>query len=713
MKGRDKLFYGKEEPPQACGTHIEPTQDCDCQSLCNGHQTEKSSHKHEHDKPHGNHAHGEHDCHSVKGKDNQAFCDLKSECGCGHCAEEESHHHHGHGGKSDIIRLAAGAVVFAVGLFGGDFLIAGLPYGGFLKTALLITAYVILGYDVLLNAFKNILKGKVFDENFLMGLATVGAIAIGEYPEAVAVMLFYQIGELFSDLAVSKSEKSINEIMDIRPDYAFISQNGERIRVKAATVGTGEIIVVSPGERIPLDGVVTEGNTYLDTSSLTGESVPRKAGVGDTVLGGAVNNTGVIYVRTTSEYGNSAAARIIEAMRNSLDKKAQPERFITVFAKRYTPIVVFLAVILAFVPPIFDGYDFAKWVYRALIFLVVSCPCALVISVPLGFFAGLGASSKKGIIIKGGSVIEALSKANTAVFDKTGTLTEGVFEVGEIRCEGSKAEFLKFAAYAEFYSNHPIAEAIKSAYTEKIDESQITEYKEIAGKGISVQIFGKSVLAGNAKLLLEQDIAVPEISSIGTVVYLTAENQYLGYLTVSDKIRDTQALRSIKALGLKTVMLTGDRAQAAKKVADIVGIDEVYSELLPQDKVSIMERLSQNRSCIFTGDGINDAPVLAVSDVGIAMGGIGADAAIEAADAVLMNDDLSKIPEAIRISKKTMGIVKQNIGFSIGIKVLIMVLSIFGIASMWLAVFADVGVTFLAVLNAVRILRRTGGKERA
>lgn len=632
-------------------------------------------HNHEHEHEHG------------------GFCHVEHECGCSCCDHDHEHEDEG-SEKVKLIRLAAGAVTFGAAFFAS----------GKLEIALCIAAYLILGYDVLINAFKNILKGKIFDENFLMAIATLGALAIREFHEAGGVMLFYQIGEMLQDYAVGKSEKSINEIMDIRPDYAYISKDGERIRKNAADVKKGEIIVVSPGERIPLDGIVTEGSTFLDTSCLTGESTPRKAEKGDEVLGGAVNGSGVIYVQTIRDYSESAASRIIEVMRNSLDRKAKSEKFITAFAKKYTPTVVALASIIAIIPPLFDSMQFAKWVYRALIFLVVSCPCALVVSVPLGFFAGLGAASNKGIVIKGGNTLEKLAGANAAVFDKTGTLTEGVFKVSEIRCTGAKADFLGLCAYAEYYSNHPIAGAIKEAYGEKIDESYISDYVEIPGKGVSVLVSGKKILAGNAKLMQDNGITPPTVDSIGTAVYMAEDGEYLGYLTVADKIRDTDGIEKLKKMGLKTVMLTGDRESAARKVSEIIGIDEFRSELLPEDKVSALEKLSESHSCIFTGDGINDAPVLALADVGIAMGGIGSDAAIEAADAVLMNDDLAKIPTAIKIARHTMKIIKENIVFSIAVKVIIMALTVFGIASMWLAIFADVGVALLAVLNSVRAL---------
>lgn len=626
--------------------------------------------------------------HSSHHKHDDVICHVSCDC---HEHEKKDNDFE----KMNIIRIILGSVVFAAAFF----------TVGKLQSILCIFAYLILGYDILIKAFKNILNGKIFDENFLMSLATFGALAIKEFHEAAGVMLFYQIGEMLQDIAVGKSEKSINEIMDIRPDFAYVLRDGKKIRMNAADVNIGEVIVVSPGERIPIDGIVIFGDTFLDTSCLTGESTPIHVSDGDEVLGGAVNTNGVIHVRTIRQYEDSAASRIIDVMRNSIGRKAKSEKFITVFAKKYTPAVIVLAAIIAVIPPFFDKMSFAKWIYRALIFLVVSCPCALVISVPLGFFAGIGAASQKGIIVKGGNTLEKLAVADTVVFDKTGTLTEGIFEVSKICCNGVKSDFLKLLAYAEYYSNHPVASAVKKVYNQKIDEKRISDYKEIAGKGISAVIDGRQIFAGNIRLMQDFDIDVKDVDTSGTAVHMSADGEYLGYLTVSDKIRDVSAVKALQKMGLNTVMLTGDKYSSACKIASLAGIDEFKSDLLPQDKVSEFEKLSDGHNCIFTGDGINDAPVLALAAVGIAMGGIGSDAAIEAADAVLMNDDLSKIPTAIKISRRTMKIIKENIIFSIAIKIVIMLLSVFGIASMWLAIFADVGVALLATLNSARALK--------
>ncbi len=608
-------------------------------------------------------------------------------CSCGNCHDRNEKM-----SKLKVITLVAGAAVFLMAFFVGE------P----IRKFLFLAAYAILGYDIIIKAVSNMLRGKFFDENFLMSIATLGAIIIKEYPEAVGVMLFYQIGELLQSFAVEKSKKAVDKLMDICPDYTYVLRDEKKIKIKAEDAKVGEIMIVSPGERISQDGVVIKGESFVDTSHLTGESVPVRVCEGEKVASGTLNIDGVIYVKIICEYENSAAARIINLMQNSLEKKAKSERFITSFAKKYTPVVVALAVAVAFILPLFDGYDFAKWVYRALVFLVVSCPCALVVSVPLSFFASMGAASKRGVIIKGGAVLEKLSKTNMVVFDKTGTLTKGIFEVSKIRCEGIKAEFLELCAYAEAYSNHPIANAIKKAYGKEILQGQVTDYREIAGKGVVARILEKEVIVGNAKLMHEYGIKVSEPENCPTIVHMAEEGRYRGYLVVSDKIRNTNAVEKLKALGFKCVMLTGDVKESAKRVGEESGIDLIYSELMPEDKVKILEELSLKNKCIFVGDGINDAPVLAIADVGIAMGGIGSDAAIEASDAVLVNDELKNIPKAIKISKKAMKIVKQNIVFSIGVKVLIMLLSLCGISNMWLAVFADVGVALLAILNSLR-----------
>lgn len=608
-------------------------------------------------------------------------------CSCGHC-----HHSHESVSKSKIITLIIGAIIFLIAFF----------VENSIKNYLFIASYLILGYNVIINAVQNIIKGDFFDENFLMSIATIGAIAVGNYPEAVGVMFFYQIGEFLQDCAIQKSQKAVDKIMDICPDCAYILRDEKKIKIKAEDAKPEEIMIVSPGERISLDGVVIKGESFADISHITGESVPVRVSEGSEVLSGTLNIDGVIYVKILREYKDSAAARIINIMQNSLEKKAKSEKFITSFAKKYTPAVVAAAATVAIIFPLFDGFNFTKWIYRALIFLIVSCPCALVVSVPLSFFASMGAASRKGIIIKGGTTLEHLAKTNMAIFDKTGTLTKGVFEVTEIRCIGIKAEFLQLCAYAETFSNHPIAHAIKKAYNGEILQENISDYKEIAGKGVFAKVFESEIIAGNAKLMSEYGIEIKDTDFGKTVVHMAKDGKYMGYLIVSDKIRDTDAIAKLKSIGFECAMLTGDAKETAETVGKKFGIDLIYSELLPEDKVNILENLSSKNSCIFVGDGINDAPVLATADVGIAMGGIGSDAAIEASDVILANDEIKNIPTAVKISRKTMKIVKENIVFSIGVKILVMILSIFGISNMWMAVFADVGVMLLAVLNSLR-----------
>lgn len=633
------------------------------------------SHNHEHNREHSHSHEHEHACHGG--------------CSCCHGHEEEEN------SKIKIIRIAAGLLIFTGGFIAK----------GNLKTILFIASYIIAGYDIVINAFKNILHGELFDENFLMAVASIGAICIGDFAEAPAVMLFYQIGESLQDYAFERSEKSVNKIMDIRPDHAYLLKNGERVQIEASEAKVGDIIVVAPGERVPLDGIIINGESYMDTSCITGESVKRKAGCQDEVLSGYVNSDSVVEIKVTHELSESAASRILDLMKNSLEQKSQSEKFITKFAKVYTPIVVGLALLTAVIPPFFDNMEFVKWIQRALTFLVISCPCALVISIPLGFFAGLGAASKKGLIVKGGNAIEELSKTNTVIFDKTGTLTEGVFEVSKIESVINEEDFLKLCAYAEYYSNHPVASAIKKKFGQKIDTSVISDYKEIAGKGISVTLSETEILAGNKKLMNDNNISVPDTDALGTIIYVASGGGYIGYIAVSDKIRDTKTVAALEESGIKTVMLTGDRKNAAKAVGKKLGLSEIRSELLPQDKVNIVKEIAKNNVCAFVGDGINDAPSLATANVGIAMGGIGSDAAIEAADVILINDDIAKIPTAIKLSKHTMKIVKENIVFSISVKVLIMVLGFIGFASMWLAIFADVGVALLAILNSMRALK--------
>lgn len=577
-----------------------------------------------------------------------------------------------------------------------------------------LAAYAFAGIRVVYIAFKNILKGEVFDENFLMSIATIGALSIRSYEEAVAVMIFYEIGEMFQSYAINRSRKSISSLMNIRADYANRVVDGKEEKVSPEDVGIDDLVIVKPGERVPLDGVVVKGTTSLDTSALTGESMPRDVTVQDEVLAGVVNLNGVITLRVTKEYGESTVSRILELVENASSKKAPMEKFITKFAKIYTPIVVFLAIVLAVLPPlIIPQEQFSVWLYRALTFLVVSCPCALVVSVPLGMFAGIGAASKRGILIKGGNYLEALRDIDTVVFDKTGTLTKGVFKVVDIYTQGiEKEELLKIAAYGENYSNHPIAMSIKAAYGNRIDAAHLSDYEEVAGNGVHVTYQGKDVLLGNYKLMDNNQIVYKEPDVMGTIIHVAIDKQYRGYLVIDDEIKETskQAIVSLKQSGVKKcVMLSGDRKAVGFHVADILGLDEVHMQLLPADKVEKVEELleaeTQGHKLAFVGDGINDAPVLARADVGVAMGGIGSDAAIEAADVVLMKDDPSALSEAIRIARKTMVILWQNITFSLGVKVIILILTAFGIANMWMGVFADVGVTLLAVLNSMRALK--------
>ena len=583
-----------------------------------------------------------------------------------------------------------------------------------INNLIFIISYIIVGFEILKKAIRNILKGKVFDENFLMSVATLGAFGIGEFPEAVAVMLFYQIGELFQSYAVDKSRKSIASLMDIRPDFANVYRNGKIEKVNPNEVKIGETIIVKPGEKIPLDGVIEEGTTTLDTKALTGESIPKEVTLKDEVLSGCINLNSVIKIKVEKEFEKSTVSQILDLVENASSKKSKSENFITKFAKYYTPIVVIIALILAIVPPLIIGGDFLSWIYRALSFLVVSCPCALVISIPLSFFGGIGGASKMGVLIKGSNYLEALSNVEIAVFDKTGTLTKGVFEVQEINPKGvSKEELLKIAAYAENYSNHPISKSLKQAYNEKIDENKIKKFEEISGQGIKAQIDGKNVLVGNEKLMQEKQIEYEKLSKIGTICYIAIEGKYAGNIVISDKIKEDakKTIEELKKNNIKqTVMLTGDKKSVGESVAKQIGIDKVYTELLPQDKVKKVEELLKTKSpkgkLAFVGDGINDAPVLAMSDIGIAMGGLGQDSAIEASDIVIMTDEPLKIVKTIKMSKKTMGIVKENIIFAISIKVLVLILTAFGLSTMWEAVFADVGVSILAIINALRALKK-------
>lgn len=582
-----------------------------------------------------------------------------------------------------------------------------------LQIALFIISYIIVGGDVVKRAVKNIFKGQVFDENFLMSIATIGAFFIGEYPEGVAVMLFYQVGELFQSYAVGKSRKSIASLMDIRPDYANVKKGDELVKVDPDEVQIGDIIIIKAGEKIPLDGKVIEGSSMIDTSALTGESVPREVEVGSDILSGCININGVITAEVTKEFGESTVSKILDLVENASSKKSNSEQFITKFARYYTPVVVIIAVFLAIIPPlVIDGATFSDWIYRALAFLVVSCPCALVISIPLSFFGGIGGASKKGVLVKGSNYLEALAETEIVVFDKTGTLTKGVFNVQEIHPEGVfKEELLELTAHAESYSNHPISLSLKRAYSKEIDNGRISDVEEISGHGVIATVDGKKVMAGNIKLMKMMDIPYFKGELIGTIVHVAVNNKYIGYIVIADEVKEdsAQAIKELKAANIKqTVMLTGDNKSIGSKVAKELGLDKVYAELLPADKVEKLEELFSQKSkkgkLAFVGDGINDAPVLARADIGIAMGGLGSDAAIEAADVVIMTDEPSKIATTMKISKKTLKIAHQNIVFAIGIKIIVLILSAFGITTMWAAIFADVGVTIIAVLNAFRAL---------
>lgn len=587
-------------------------------------------------------------------------------------------------------------------------------FDGMVLFAIYLVPYLVVGYDIIYKAFRNIKNGQVFDENFLMMLATFGAFGVQEYSEAVAVMLFYQVGELFQGYAVGKSRQSITELMDICPEYANIEQDGRILQVDPDDVEVGSTIIVKPGERIPLDGIVTQGESLIDTAALTGESVPRRAAAGDEVISGCVNGSGTLKVQVTKEFDDCTVAKILELVENASSKKAKVENFITRFARYYTPAVTIAAAALALLPPLVMGGGWAEWIQRACIFLVISCPCALVISVPLGFFGGIGAASKIGVLVKGSNYLEAVAEMTTIVFDKTGTLTKGEFKVTQILPEPSvtKEQLLETAALGEGYSNHPIAASLKEAYGKKADLKRVSSAEELAGHGVRVQVDGKKVLLGNEKLMQQEQIAYTPCDSAGTVIYAAQEGRFLGSIVISDTVKDgaKEALSQIKQTGVKkSVMLTGDRKKAAQDTAAQLGIDEIHAELLPADKVACVEKLLENQTekerLAFVGDGINDAPVLTRADLGIAMGSMGSDAAIEAADIVLMDDDIRKIASIVRISRKTMRIVRQNIVFALGIKALVLVLGAFGAANMWEAVFADVGVSVIAILNSMRTLK--------
>ena len=613
--------------------------------------------------------------------------------------------------KKRMIRLAVGAVVYAIGMALTVF--AKLPT--LAELAFLIVAYVILGWDVVWQAVKNITRGQVFDEHFLMSVSTIGAFAIGEYPEAVAVMLFYQVGEFFQSLAVKRSRKSISDLMDICPDSATVKRNGVLQVVSPESVAVGEIIVVKPGEKIPLDGIVVDGESMLDTKALTGESVPRSIRKGDEALSGCINQSGLLTLKVTKSFGESTVSKITDLVENASARKAPTENFITTFARYYTPVVVGMAAVLAIIPPLVLGGGWSEWLRRGFVFLIVSCPCALVISIPLTFFGGIGAASKRGVLVKGSNYLEALNKVSVVVFDKTGTLTKGVFEVANIipAAGYQKEQVLEYAAQAESYSNHPIAKSILATYGKPIDQKQFSGFEEISGHGISVMVQGKKVLAGNSKLMESEKIAYAACDAAGTKFYVAADGSYVGCILIADEVKPDSkcAIAELKKIGVeKTVMLTGDDERIGKSVADELGLDAYYAQLLPDQKVEKLEMLDkqkrQGSKLAFVGDGINDAPVLARADVGIAMGGLGSDAAIEAADVVLMTDEPSKLVEAIDVAKATKRIVMQNIVIALGIKSVFLVLGALGMAGMWEAVFGDVGVTIIAVLNAMRILKK-------
>ena len=615
--------------------------------------------------------------------------------------------------KKMLTRIIISMILF-LGLFIAEHIgvLAALP--GILTLFIYLAVYALIGYDIIWKALRNISHGQIFDENFLMMVATVGAFGVKEYSEAVAVMLFYQVGELFQSYAVGKSRQSIAAMMDICPQYANIEEDGNLVQVDPDDVEIGTVIVVKPGERIPLDGVVVEGTSMVDTAALTGESVPRKAQVGDDIISGCVNGSGTLKVKVTKAFEDSTVSKILELVENATSKKAKVENFITRFAKYYTPVVTIAAVILAIVPPIILGGGFADWIQRACIFLVISCPCALVISVPMGFFGGIGAASRIGVLVKGSNYLEAVAEMDTIVFDKTGTLTKGEFKVSDVKAAGeiTDAELLELAALGEGYSNHPIAESIRNAYGKALDMDRVNNSEEIAGHGIHARIDESDIYLGNAKLMKQQGIAYEENTKIGTVVYVAKNGKFAGSIVISDAIKDgaKEAIHDMKAVGVKKcVMLTGDRKEVAEAVAKELGLDEVHAELLPGDKVSQVERLLREKQekarLAFVGDGINDAPVLTRADIGIAMGSMGSDAAIEAADIVLMDDDVRKIASIVKISRKTLRIVKQNVVFALSVKAIVLILGALGLASMWAAVFADVGVSVLAILNSMRTLQ--------
>lgn len=652
-------------------------------------KTEVDHHRHSHDHHDHDHSHCDGNCH---GHDH----------GHGH----DHSHDHGEIGKKEIIKLIIGGIFFILPWI--------LKLEGTTRLAVYLLSYIIVGSEIVVRAVGNLFRGQAFDEHFLMTVATIGAFIIGEYPEGVAVMLFYQVGEMFQGMAVNHSRKSITSLLDIKPDYANLEKNNEVVVVNPKDVHIGDYIIVKPGEKVPVDGIVVEGESSMDTSNITGESVPRNVYTGDTVLSGFVNNQGLLKVKVTKEFGESTVSKILDLVENASSKKAPIENFITKFARYYTPAVVFIALIIGLIIPLIFGYELRDWAYRAFAFLVVSCPCALVISIPLGFFGGIGGASKSGILIKGGNYLEALNDVDTVVFDKTGTITKGTFKVTEVESyKGfSKEEVLKLAAYGESYSNHPIGKSIMEAYGKNIDKNIIKNYKEIAGKGIKVEINKEQVLLGNKKLFDDEKIKVKEIDSIGTVIYIGKDNSHIGTIVVADELKDgvVDHMKKLKTVGIKeTIMLSGDNSKTAEKVGQIVGLDKVYGNLLPQDKVSIFEEIISKKGgkgkVAFVGDGVNDAPVLARADIGIAMGGLGSDAAIEASDIVIMTDEIGKITTGIKIAKNTKKIVTQNIILALGVKLIVLILAAMGIATMWEAVFADVGVSIIAILNSMRALK--------
>ncbi len=622
----------------------------------------------------------------------------------GHDHQYSHDHDHGDIGRKGIIKIIISGILFVIPWL--------LKLDGIPRLTIYLAAYIIIGMEIIIRAIKNLFAGQPFDENFLMTVATLGAFAIGEYPEGVAVMLFYQVGEFFQGLAVNHSRKSISSLVDIRPDYANLEKNEEITVVNPKDVHIGDYIIVKPGEKVPLDGVVVQGKSSVDTSNITGESVPRTINTGDMVLSGFVNREGLLKVEVKKEFQDSTVSKILDLVENASSKKAPTENFITKFARYYTPVVVFTALAIGLIPPLFLGHDISDWAYRAFVFLVISCPCALVISIPLGFFGGIGGASKAGVLIKGGNYLEGLNEVDTIVFDKTGTITKGTFKVTGVDSYGETTteEIVELAALGESYSNHPIGKSIVEAYGKEIDKTRVSNYREIAGKGIEAEIDSNKVLIGNKKLFEDNNIRVEEKESIGTIVYVGKNGAHIGTIVVSDELKENviKDIKNIKSEEIKnTIMLSGDKKETAIKVGELVGIDKVYGDLLPQDKVKIFEKILKETKgkVAFVGDGVNDAPVLARADIGIAMGALGSDAAIEASDIVIMTDEIGKIAIGMKIAKNTKRIVTQNIVFALGVKLIVLVLGAFGVATMWEAVFADVGVSIIAILNSIRALK--------